>query len=243
MDDWLEHPELLPPRPRSYIEEKYKMYFALDRGGMEGCDQFVFIVPNGLAVVGLAPSHALIRAHRQATDYQPLQLQYVPPPQGFIDAAALACMEDGEEGMPQAQLTAGERDAHVQHQGERDAGQEDTSLQQDAATTSGQGSHAPAPIKELRPCPSFSAEQLARVNFSSGKHDHSQTKLSGAKRKNQGTWLQPDQVICRVENSTGTRWVEKLARGHAYLTGIKRKRHARACLALTTGPLPYESIR
>lgn len=181
------------------------MYFATNRAGLEGCDQFVFIVPNGLAVIGLAPSHALIRAHREATGHQPLQLQYVPP--AGLDIDALPSLDD-EDGMPQAPLTAQDgdvADGSTEPQSmQAEAAQDDTSGQQDAQALQ-RGSAEAGPSRTTKPCPTFSADELAKVNFGRGRQDHSQTKLSGSKRKNQGTWLHPGEVICHIESSTGSR--------------------------------------
>ncbi|GFR45228.1 hypothetical protein Agub_g6625, partial [Astrephomene gubernaculifera] len=96
-NDWLTHPELLPPRPQTYIEAKYTRLFAIDVHGRKHHDQYVFLAPNGLAVVGLAPSHPLIAAHRRATGYKPLQLQYIPPHLEHLTAEELAAAAPDEE--------------------------------------------------------------------------------------------------------------------------------------------------
>lgn len=99
-NDWLAHPELLPPRPHTFTETKYLRLFAVDLAGRSNHDQYVFLAPNGLAVVGLAPSHPLIAAHRRATGYKPCPLQYVPPKLEHLDVhelAAAAVDEDAQE--------------------------------------------------------------------------------------------------------------------------------------------------
>lgn len=100
-NDWLSHPELLPPRPQTFTELKYTRLFAVDLQGRNHHDQYVFLAPNGLAVVGLAPSHPLISTHRKATGYTPLPFQYIPPNLESLSAEELVSPvadEDAEEG-------------------------------------------------------------------------------------------------------------------------------------------------
>ncbi|GLC35400.1 hypothetical protein PLESTB_000568700 [Pleodorina starrii] len=97
-NDWFEHPELLPPRPLGLTEIKFTRRFAVDLHGARCHDQYVYMAPNGLAVIGLAPSHPLVAAHRQATGYQPTQLRYVPPQVGHLKAEDLVAAVPEEEG-------------------------------------------------------------------------------------------------------------------------------------------------
>ncbi|KXZ51489.1 hypothetical protein GPECTOR_12g452 [Gonium pectorale] len=96
-NDWLAHPELLPPRPHTFIEAKYTRLFAVDLNGCANHDQYVFLAPNGLAVVGLAPSHPLVAAHRRATGFTPLGLRYVPPKLEGLAADELAATAPDED--------------------------------------------------------------------------------------------------------------------------------------------------
>ncbi|KAG2486735.1 hypothetical protein HYH03_014661 [Edaphochlamys debaryana] len=103
-NDWLAHPELLPPRPQTFVEQKYTRLFAVDVQGRPNNDQYVFLAPNGLAVIGLAPSHPLIAAHRRETGYKPLPLQYIPPQLDGLAAeevVAAAPDEDAEDDRAQ----------------------------------------------------------------------------------------------------------------------------------------------
>ncbi|PNH02492.1 hypothetical protein TSOC_011522 [Tetrabaena socialis] len=114
-NDWLEHPELLPPRPRCLTEIKYTRLFAIDLQGRPCHDQYVFLAPNGLAVVGLAPSHPLIAAHRKSAGFTPLPLQYIAPRLDQLAAEELvaaapdedAQAEEGGGGDAAAQEAAG----------------------------------------------------------------------------------------------------------------------------------------
>jgi hypothetical protein len=63
-DDWLVNTELLAERPLSLIEERFKQFFTLDVGG-QGYDMYINMLPNGVCIVGLAPSHPLIHHHRR----------------------------------------------------------------------------------------------------------------------------------------------------------------------------------
>lgn len=47
-----------------HAQAKFVRLFAVDVAGQPGHDQFVYLVPNGLAIIGLAPSHALLRASK-----------------------------------------------------------------------------------------------------------------------------------------------------------------------------------
>lgn len=102
-NDWFEHPGLLPPRPLALTETKYVRRFAVDLQGTKCYDQYVLLAPNGLAVIGLAPSHPLIAAHRRSTDYNPLQLQYIPPNLDHLKAEELVSAVPDEDGQEDAE--------------------------------------------------------------------------------------------------------------------------------------------
>eukprot|EP00983_Pelagomonas_calceolata_P062271 1147211-Pelagomonas_calceolata.AAC.8 len=78
----------LPPASQS----KFVRLFALDVGGQQGHDQYVYLVPNGLAIVGLAPSHILLHnsTHTSAaTEHQQQQIQGgIAPREGGQHVAA-----------------------------------------------------------------------------------------------------------------------------------------------------------
>lgn len=63
-NDWMADPAALPARPQSLMEQRFKQYFAIDVHGCAGHDMYVCALPNGVVVVGLAPSHPLIQEHR-----------------------------------------------------------------------------------------------------------------------------------------------------------------------------------
>jgi hypothetical protein len=61
-NDWLDFPEQLPHiAPTFQQQQRYERYFILDVCGQQGHDHYVHRAPNGVCVVGLAPSHALLR--------------------------------------------------------------------------------------------------------------------------------------------------------------------------------------
>lgn len=55
IDDWEQHLDKLPERPRTFIEHKCRRLFAVDLNGCKGHDQYVYVLPNGLCVS--APPH------------------------------------------------------------------------------------------------------------------------------------------------------------------------------------------
>lgn len=60
-DDLLADPASLPVVPPPFTaHRKWTRLFALDQGG-PGHDYYVFVLPNGLCVIGLAPSHTWLR--------------------------------------------------------------------------------------------------------------------------------------------------------------------------------------
>ncbi|GAX79823.1 hypothetical protein CEUSTIGMA_g7263.t1 [Chlamydomonas eustigma] len=61
-DDVLESVHLLPDRPKSLIEGKFKTYFAVNYQGVNKNDLFVSLLPNQVCIVGLAPTHFLIKS-------------------------------------------------------------------------------------------------------------------------------------------------------------------------------------
>ncbi len=123
-NDWLAHLELLPPRPQTFTELKYTRLFAVDLQGRKHHDQYVFLAPNGLAVVGLAPSHPLISTHRKATGYTPLPFQYIPPNLQSLSAEELVSPvadEDTEEGAQGGPTAAEGAEAGAEGQAATDA--------------------------------------------------------------------------------------------------------------------------
>jgi len=84
---------------RIHTQAKYVRLFALDVGGQQGHDQYVYLVPNGLAIVGLAPSHVLLHAyqHNSATELPQEQhrVSSTPADLGKHGALASAAAEHG----------------------------------------------------------------------------------------------------------------------------------------------------
>lgn len=94
VDDWLDQQDQLPARCPTFIEQRYQQLFAVDVDGVSGHDHFVFIAPNGVTVVGLAPSHALIRAHRNKG--------VVEQPEAVAAETEVAAQSNGEAAAPAA---------------------------------------------------------------------------------------------------------------------------------------------
>eukprot|EP00967_Tisochrysis_lutea_P128133 scaffold218781_cov19-Tisochrysis_lutea.AAC.1 len=108
VNEWMERVHELPEQPLSVAESrpcnpcntplppasqsKFVRLFALDVGGQQGHDQYVYLVPNGLAIVGLAPSHILLHnsTHTSAaTEHQQQQIQGgIAPREGGQHVAA-----------------------------------------------------------------------------------------------------------------------------------------------------------
>ncbi|GAQ92067.1 hypothetical protein KFL_009160030 [Klebsormidium nitens] len=54
----------LPERPVPAVQRNFTQYFALDVNGIQGHDQYIYRHPNGLCIVGLAPSHPALQPGR-----------------------------------------------------------------------------------------------------------------------------------------------------------------------------------
>ena len=190
IDDLLEHPELLGPtssRPPTFIEAKYVRLFAVDLHGQFQHDQYVFVAINGLVVVGLAPSHPLIRQHRQRPDYQPpitpAPLQQQQQLLHTLAAPVLTLQEQQE----QQHLSDGRDEADV----EEPVDEEDK--EDEAAASAG-----------CTAATGFDIEALRRVDFDCGKKGRAEVKQSG-KRRLKGNLLKAGSLICRVEAKDGSR--------------------------------------
>lgn len=58
----------LPDRPRTNIEQ-YLRFYQVDVGGVPGCDQYLYLHPNGVCCLGITKQHSLVNAalaHRKA---------------------------------------------------------------------------------------------------------------------------------------------------------------------------------
>ena len=265
VNDYLESKHLLPDRPPALTEGKYITLYAAALGGQVGNDQYVAIAPNGCCVVGLAPGHALIRAHHNpaaAGEAPPCTQQ--SPSQGGAPSGAEGPQGPGEQQEeeqsqapePAAASTAvkeGEEDAAGPAAGAGSGAPPDPAV----ATTSGQnpdGTAAaaaagpPGPQQQQQdqpPEPSSKSnsqqqhtspggggrgrggkrkrgreggesdigpavfdmrpQELSRVNFEIGKRDATM-KQSGKKRA-QGSFLDANSVLCKLESSSGARCV------------------------------------
>lgn len=73
VDDLLDQSELLPATAPSFTAHpKYTRLFAVDCGA-PGHDQYVYALPNGLCVVGLAPSHRFLQSAAKPPPCSPMQ--------------------------------------------------------------------------------------------------------------------------------------------------------------------------
>jgi hypothetical protein len=61
VDDLLDEIDALPSVPKSFIEEKLVRLYSADTEGRDGYDQYAYIFPNGVCVVGVTPYHTAIR--------------------------------------------------------------------------------------------------------------------------------------------------------------------------------------
>jgi hypothetical protein len=68
VDDYAEAMDQLPVRPLTFVERTYtRLYLAKDSAGTPALDMYVYVHPNGLCIVGLAPSHSLLSTLQNAT--------------------------------------------------------------------------------------------------------------------------------------------------------------------------------
>ncbi len=189
-NDWMEDPSMLPARPKSSMD-RYKLIFALDVNGHKGHDMFVAALPNQVCIVGLAPSHPLIRRHRaeacmrgQASDKAAVQ-DAAPSP---VAAAAAPADEDG--GQPPTK---------------RQRASEEPPRQESAAAA------AAAEEEELVNC--FPLSRLKRVDFEVGGGKNpaasraaiKESGRSGKRPSSGGTYLKPGSLLCKIE-STQSEW-------------------------------------
>ncbi|EFJ51277.1 hypothetical protein VOLCADRAFT_116496 [Volvox carteri f. nagariensis] len=227
-NDWFEHPELLPPRPLGLTETKYIRRFAIDLHGAKCHDQYVFLAPNGLAVIGLAPSHPLVAAHRCETGYQPTHLRYIPPNLDHLKAEELVAAAPDDDGQEDAEAGAssrlgGEPGASGAGPGssaaaDRDGPEDSEALEGPGRSDGGGGPAAAAantpgggrgplerpdrpPVPEYPP---FPASQCARVNFEAGAaRQQIGTKTSGKKRHRGVQNLRGGALLAAVERRGG----------------------------------------
>lgn len=225
-DDWLQQPSLLPQRPLTFIESKYRRLFAVDVQGVVGHDQYVYFAPNGVAVVGVAPGSTLIQRHRQATGYQPLPLKlsaqdaYIASHGPLEDEEAAAEIAGGDEAADDGPAAAADGDGGCGAAAAAGAGHagDAPGLRSEAAAAAATGpstagaeqAHDDASgtkpvevVAEPAAATCFPVERLQCVNFNVGKTNRADIKTSG--RKQHGTFLGHDGLLCRVESMDGDR--------------------------------------
>lgn len=61
VDDWLQCVDKLPDRAPSVIEQKYVQLFAMDVHNVRGHDLYVYIVPNGLCILGWCLNYSIMK--------------------------------------------------------------------------------------------------------------------------------------------------------------------------------------
>lgn len=190
VDDWMQHIDLLPARPETFIEAKYLRYFATDVQGHAGHDQYVFMAQNGLAVVGLAPSHPLIAEHRKLNKYTPLIQTTV------VDSALMSLIQTPgstqleEEGPGEA--AGGGGSSNPDHQ---DAARP---AKRSKATPAGEAAQDESPAAAPGPAESFPLEQLKSISYMVGKKDRSSIKTSG--KSAAGSFMAPNSTLCTISS-------------------------------------------
>ena len=60
-------------RPNAHVATAYTRRYVLDVGGRDGHDQYLLMHPNGLVLVGLAPSHELFKMEKERSGSQRLK--------------------------------------------------------------------------------------------------------------------------------------------------------------------------
>uniref|UniRef100_A0A7S0V3U8 Protein Abitram n=1 Tax=Polytomella parva TaxID=51329 RepID=A0A7S0V3U8_9CHLO len=195
VNDWMEHTSLLPPRPRTFIEQKYRQYFMIDCNGHPFHDQYIFVAPNGLCVIGLAPSHPLIKSHRESSGYKPTILRYVAPPKEIFSFPDVLLPDEDDDGQTFASCptifnkVGGNLNAIESNDKTNNVTLSDTTM----PTSS---NSRPPSKKNARV---FDLKNVSRINFCVGSHDWSATKSSGKRRRDSGGNLQARQTLCFIE--------------------------------------------
>lgn len=225
VDDWLEQQEQLPVRCPSFIELRYTRHFAVDVNGVQGHDHYVYIAPNGVAVMGLAPSHVMITAYKKSKADGSLSAgkhqeggvvsQKAEPEETQGVAGEHATGDNTEDAGVGPAQTAGPREPSKSSenggeeagvgQGEGEDGQVSASATQhqppeqlNRKRRRGGGQSGEPDNQAVH---FFPPEQLAKVNFDLGKRSAT-TKQSGKKR-GQGSHLDAGTVVCKLESSAG----------------------------------------
>ncbi|KAJ9532344.1 hypothetical protein QJQ45_010355 [Haematococcus lacustris] len=173
VDDLLAIPGLLPHPAPSFIAQRFTRLFAIDVGDVLGHDHYVFVAPNGLAVLGLAPSHPLIAAHRQRCSQQQQQEQQQQQQEPI--GAGVACLSASDQD------TCSSTAAGL------------------AATVIAEGDQEPM-AKRARIVAGSCTEQLGQlhsVSFDIGKRS-ADTRMNGKKR-HQGNLLDAHSVLAKLQ--------------------------------------------
>ncbi|MEW5310569.1 MAG: hypothetical protein WDW38_002355 [Sanguina aurantia] len=191
IDDWMQHVDLLPARPETFVEAKYLRYFAVDVCGHAGHDQYVYIAQNGLAVVGLAPSHPLIREHRSLSSYTPLTQTTA------VDAALLSLVQTPGPSQSEDDGPAQTADGGGGGSSEPKAQPKNLNKKAKLAPAAQEGAPATDPGTP-GPAKSFPLEEVQGVSYVVGKKDRSSIKTSG--KHAAGSFLQPSSVLCTISS-------------------------------------------
>jgi len=75
----------------------------VDVAGHAGHDQYVYLVPNGLAIVGLAPSHIFLRAHHTTPTCQSAPGDAANGQTGMIGTQTADAVAEAQAAVPQQQ--------------------------------------------------------------------------------------------------------------------------------------------
>ena len=226
-NDWMEHVDQLPDRPKSLLEERFKLLFALDVQGKKMHDMYVALLPNQVCMVGLAPSHPLIRRHRRPDlmEAEVATCSDEPCTSASAQAPALAVASDAaKEAPPEVAPPAPDAsqlvETAVQQQPHPQLGDGLTSV----------GSHPPYqagwkrrrggkgeqedvnddPLAGGLRVDSFPLAALKAINFDvdarqgRSRIDIKDSGRSGKKQNgNSGTVLRSNSCLCRVESNLG----------------------------------------
>ena len=229
-NDWMEHVDQLPDRPKSLLEERFKLLFALDVQGKNMHDMYVALLPNQVCMVGLAPSHPLIRRHRRPdlAEVEAATCSNDPCTSAAAQAPALAVVSDAakeapsevgapalaaeqlvetaallapQQPQPQLGLTSGESHPPYQAGWKRRRGGGGRGEQDDVNDD---------PLAGGLRVDSFPLTALKAINFDvdarqgRSRIDIKDSGRSGKKQNgNSGTVLRSSSCLCRVESNLG----------------------------------------
>lgn len=201
----------LPSPPPCNVEQSYERWFQPDVDGTPGNDQFLYLHPNGLCLVGVAPAHAALRppqpAGGEAGASTAAGAAAAEPVQVDAGAAAAAAATQPAE-QPAAGASGSEPAAPAAAAGSAAAAAAGSPLQQDG----GEGA------AESKPPPP------ASISFKVGRRN----LLEAEYRKGRGPCLNPDAGLCRwvalqggtfLESGAGQRsfqgicWTQSVERG------------------------------